>query len=292
MNLQQAYMMAKGGKWIQSAIKRPGALTKKAQAAGMGVQEFANKVSSNPEEFTPRTRRQANLAKTLKKIRKGEDGMEVPEDDYESMPRIEPLDPGNKMALKMLEDAENELAKEAEKDNVREYQRMLNRKYNAGLKEDGAWGKNTQAAYEKFILSKKASPAPKEPNPMTKNPERDLPNFERMDQIEIKAKKKAQPITLLPKRPIPQIQPKLSDYMSPPRKAVDTRSYSDNTRVNNNFRPTTSLPTFKQPTPQKSTMTGPSFSQTPTGYRSAGYLKLLEDMKKGQMKNGGMKKKY
>jgi hypothetical protein len=252
----------------------------------MGVQEFANTVSANPEEYTPRTRRQANLAKTLKKIRKGEDGMEVPEDDME-MESIEALDPKLEWAKKDL----SRLEREAEKENVREYQRMLNRKYNAGLSEDGAWGKNTQAAYEKFILAKKASPASKEPNPMTKNPEKDLPNFERMAPVEIKAKKKAAPITLLPKRPIPQIQPKLSDYMTN-RPAVNTRSYSDNTRVNNNFRPTTSVPTFKQPTPKTPTMTVPSFNQAPTGYRSAGYLKLLEDMKKGQMKNGGMKKKY
>jgi hypothetical protein len=287
MNLQQAYMMAKGGKWIQSAIKRPGALTKKAQAAGMGVQEFANTVSSNPEEYSPRTRRQANLAKTLKKIRKGEDGMEVPEDDMEMEP-IEALDPKLEWAKKDLQ----RLEKEAEKENVREYQRMLNRKYGAGLAEDGAWGKNTQAAYEKYILAKKASPASKEPNPMTKNPEKDLPNFERMDQIEIKVKKKPEPPTLLPKRPIPQIQPKLADYMGAPRKAVDTRSYSDNTRVNNNFRPVTSVPKAAQPAPKKTMITQPSFNQAPTGYRSAGYLDLLERMKNGQMKNGGMKKKY
>jgi hypothetical protein len=75
--LQQAYMMAAGGKWIQSAIKRPGAFTQKAKAAGMGVQEYANKVTSNPDKFSTRTKKQANLAKTLKKIRKGQDGMEV-----------------------------------------------------------------------------------------------------------------------------------------------------------------------------------------------------------------------
>ena len=156
MNLQQAYMMAKGGKWIKSAIKRPGALTKKAQAAGMGVQEFANKVSSNPEEFTPRTRRQANLAKTLKKIRKGEDGMEVPESE---MPRTEAIDPNLEFAKKDL----SSLEKQAERENVREYQRMLNRKFGAGLSEDGAWGPKTQAAYEKFMASKKAQPTSSAP---------------------------------------------------------------------------------------------------------------------------------
>jgi hypothetical protein len=36
---------------------------------------------------------------------------------------------------------------------VKKYQQMLNDKYNAGLTVDGAWGKNTQAAYEKFAAS-------------------------------------------------------------------------------------------------------------------------------------------
>jgi hypothetical protein len=46
------------------------------------------------------------------------------------------------------------LEKQAERDNVRTYQRMLNQKYGAGLSEDGAWGPKTQAAYEKFITGK------------------------------------------------------------------------------------------------------------------------------------------
>jgi len=285
MNLQQAYMMAKGGKWIQSAIKRPGALTKKAQAAGMGVQEFANTVSSNPEEYSPRTRRQANLAKTLKKIRKGEDGMEVPEDDME-MESIEALDPKLEWAKKDL----SRLEREAEKENVREYQRMLNRKYNAGLAEDGAWGKNTQAAYEKFIMNKPKAKATAAMSPELESIHGTEKKPVRMEGATVVAKKPMAPAKLLPTRAIPQIQPKLSDYMTAP-KAVNTRSYSDNTRVNNNFRATTSVPTFKQPAP-KTKIVQPSFNQAATGYRSAGYLDLLERMKNGQMKNGGMKKKY
>jgi hypothetical protein len=38
---------------------------------------------------------------------------------------------------------------------VQNYQKMLNEKYGANLETDGAWGKNTQEAYEKFVLSKK-----------------------------------------------------------------------------------------------------------------------------------------
>ena len=57
-------------KWIQSAIKRPGAFTRKAESRGMDAQEFAQQVSSNPGEYDTRTVRQANLAKTLSKLRK------------------------------------------------------------------------------------------------------------------------------------------------------------------------------------------------------------------------------
>lgn len=56
--------------WIQGAIKRPGAFTKKAKAAGKGVQAFASKVSANPDKYSSRTVKQANLAKTLSKMRK------------------------------------------------------------------------------------------------------------------------------------------------------------------------------------------------------------------------------
>ena len=56
--------------WIKDAIKRPGAFTKKAKARGMDVIEFASKVTANPDTYDTRTVRQANLAKTLSKLRK------------------------------------------------------------------------------------------------------------------------------------------------------------------------------------------------------------------------------
>ena len=56
--------------WIGDAIKRPGAFTKKAEERGMDSKEFAQKVTSNPDEYDTRTVRQANLAKTLSKLRK------------------------------------------------------------------------------------------------------------------------------------------------------------------------------------------------------------------------------
>ena len=57
-------------KFIQKAIKRPGAFTRKAKAAGMGVQQFAKNVDDNPDKYSTRTKRQANLAQTLTKLSK------------------------------------------------------------------------------------------------------------------------------------------------------------------------------------------------------------------------------
>ena len=54
--------MASDRKWIQGAIKRPGALTKKAKAAGKSISEFCSKL----EGKSTRTKRQCALAKTLK----------------------------------------------------------------------------------------------------------------------------------------------------------------------------------------------------------------------------------
>ena len=61
-------MSNKNKNWIQKAIKRPGAFTKKAKSRGMGVGEFASKVTSSPKKYDTRTVRQANLAKTLRKF--------------------------------------------------------------------------------------------------------------------------------------------------------------------------------------------------------------------------------
>ncbi len=58
-------------KWIADAIKRPGAFTAKAKAAGMGVQEYAAKVTRPGSTASTRTKRQGNLAKTLAGFRRG-----------------------------------------------------------------------------------------------------------------------------------------------------------------------------------------------------------------------------
>lgn len=55
-------------KWIQGAIKRPGAFTAKAKKAGKSVSGMATAVTKNPSKYSKTTVRQANLAKTLKKI--------------------------------------------------------------------------------------------------------------------------------------------------------------------------------------------------------------------------------
>lgn len=57
-------------KWMQKAVKRPGAFTAKAVAAGKSVAAHASYVASHPEKFDTRTVRQANLAKTFSKFRK------------------------------------------------------------------------------------------------------------------------------------------------------------------------------------------------------------------------------
>lgn len=70
--------MKSGGKWIQGAIKKPGSFTKQAQAAGMSVSAFRNKVLANKGDYSSTTVKRANLAKTLSKMNKGMGGMSVP----------------------------------------------------------------------------------------------------------------------------------------------------------------------------------------------------------------------
>lgn len=57
--------MAAKKKWIAGAIKHPGALTRKAKAAGMSVSAY---IANPPAGITLQTQRQINLAKTLKRL--------------------------------------------------------------------------------------------------------------------------------------------------------------------------------------------------------------------------------
>ena len=58
--------------WIQKAIgkKDEGKFSAKADRADMSTSEFASHVLSNKDEYPEKTEKQANLAKTLAKVRK------------------------------------------------------------------------------------------------------------------------------------------------------------------------------------------------------------------------------
>ena len=58
--------MAGKKRWIKGAIKRPGALTRKAKAAGMSTMAYARKM----RHAAGRTGRQARLAITLRSFHK------------------------------------------------------------------------------------------------------------------------------------------------------------------------------------------------------------------------------
>ena len=65
-SLHEGVAVAK--KWIAGAIEHPGAFTKKAKAAGMSTSAYAAKVLKPGSKASTRTKRQANLARTLKKM--------------------------------------------------------------------------------------------------------------------------------------------------------------------------------------------------------------------------------
>jgi hypothetical protein len=58
-------------KWIQGAIKRPGAFKAKAKAAGKSTAGFAQQVLKPSSKASTRTKKQAALAQTLGKLRSG-----------------------------------------------------------------------------------------------------------------------------------------------------------------------------------------------------------------------------
>ena len=55
-------------RWMQGAVKRPGAFTRKAKAAGKSVAGYAAAVKSNPKGYSTLTRQQANFARTATRI--------------------------------------------------------------------------------------------------------------------------------------------------------------------------------------------------------------------------------
>lgn len=61
--------MSKHGNFIQRAIKNKGSFKAQATALGMTTDELMRRVRANPQNYSLLTRRRANLAHTLKKIR-------------------------------------------------------------------------------------------------------------------------------------------------------------------------------------------------------------------------------
>lgn len=53
-------------KWIQKAIKNPGALTAQAKAAGMSLSAY---MKNPPKNISATTKKRIALAKTLKKMK-------------------------------------------------------------------------------------------------------------------------------------------------------------------------------------------------------------------------------
>lgn len=67
--------MAKGnGNWIKGAIKKPGAFSAQAEKEGMSTAEFAETVTKNPDKYSDKTVKRAQLAKTLAGLRKKKKG--------------------------------------------------------------------------------------------------------------------------------------------------------------------------------------------------------------------------
>ena len=58
-------------KWIKKAIKKPGAFKAKAEKAGMSTKKYTAKVLKKDSKASPKTKRQASLANTLSKMRRG-----------------------------------------------------------------------------------------------------------------------------------------------------------------------------------------------------------------------------
>lgn len=59
------------GKPRGSVIKHPGAFKAKAKSAGMSTSAYASKVTKPGAKASTQTKRQANLAKTFAKMRRG-----------------------------------------------------------------------------------------------------------------------------------------------------------------------------------------------------------------------------
>lgn len=193
--------MKSGGKWIQSAIKKPGSFTAQAKDAGMSVPAFRDKVLGNKEKFSGTTVKRANLAKTLSKMRKGEDGMEVDMD----MPKVQAVDPLNLAAKTTLNKLEgSNLSPERQK--VMKYQQMLQSK-GFDIAADGAWGPQTQKAYESYIKTKTSSGSSSKMSPNLEAIHGTQNKPVRMQGATIKAKKPMNTASNLKQMPNTRMEP-------------------------------------------------------------------------------------
>jgi len=61
--------MADDGKWMRSAVRRPGAFKAKAKSAGTSVGGMVRKVLKKGAKFSARTKKQAVLARTFARFR-------------------------------------------------------------------------------------------------------------------------------------------------------------------------------------------------------------------------------
>ena len=59
------------GNWIQKANIKKGAFTKKAKAADKTVGQYASQVLKPGSKASPKTKKQAGLARTFKTMRRG-----------------------------------------------------------------------------------------------------------------------------------------------------------------------------------------------------------------------------
>lgn len=184
--------MKKGGKWIQKAIKKPGSFTAQAKREGMSVSGFKNKVLANKENYSPTTVKRANLANTLSKMRKGQEGLEMPNKINLSSPRDvqwqtpkdnspvrpdlvkksdnwyteEQWDSGMKNRPASFNDSPSKSGSNLVRggtEKVAAYQRMLNKKLGLNLDVDGAWGPETQKAYERYKKMQSTSTSKSKP---------------------------------------------------------------------------------------------------------------------------------
>lgn len=174
--------------------------------------------------------------------------------------KVKAIDPDLKQGKQMMGDLE----RQAERDNVRRYQQMLNTKYGLDLDVDGAWGKDTQAAYEKYVLKKSSSPstAKKANTPSTYNPSR-YPAKSASSEV------KTDPNTPWKNRPVQMSRtPEINPFTD--RRPTSFADYLNSVNMNAGKKPAAKVPSAKR-----------------EGY--AGYLDSVNTNRR--MKSGGVKLK-